>query len=75
MDIDTWANESFNLSKSNVYTGVTENQALSQSYIQQNQDVIKRQIVLGGLRLAHVMIYLFANGEIPNEETSSAFLF
>lgn len=37
----------------------TENQALSDNYVKKNQDVIERQIVLGGLRLATVIKQIY----------------
>jgi hypothetical protein len=54
-----WANESFELSKSNVYSGIKENEALPEDYITKNQDAIQRQIVLGGLRLSYVITTIF----------------
>lgn len=37
-DASLWAKESFELSKSNVYAGVTPGQALSQAYITKNAE-------------------------------------
>lgn len=33
VDINAWAQESFELAKSNVYSGITEKEALPQSYV------------------------------------------
>ena len=55
MNFDQWALESFELAKSAVYPGVTPNVPLTQAYIDANQDLIKRQVVLGGLRLSYVI--------------------
>lgn len=40
MDVNLWAQESFELAKSNVYPGVKAGQALSASYVSSNQDAI-----------------------------------
>jgi len=61
INVDDWANESYELSKSNVYSGITEKQALPDDYVTKNQDAIQRQIVLGGLRLATVMKTIFGS--------------
>jgi hypothetical protein len=62
-DVDKWAQESFELSKSNVYTGIKENQAIPQDYIDKNQIAIQKQIVLGGLRLANVIKTVFGSAK------------
>ena len=55
MDIAQWVNDSFELSKNNVYPDVTPGKALSAAYIEKNQQALEKQIVLGGLRLAFVI--------------------
>jgi hypothetical protein len=61
VDINSWANESFELAKSSVYSDITEKKALPQSYIDENQKAIDKQIVIGGLRLAYVIKTIFGN--------------
>jgi hypothetical protein len=55
-----WAAEANNKA-SEVYGGVTKGEELSENYISKNQEVIKRQIVLGGYRLAHVISSIFGS--------------
>jgi len=47
-----WADESFEMSISNVYAGIKENLAPSEDYISSANYQLKRNIVLGGLRLS-----------------------
>lgn len=56
-----WAMESWELSKTNVYSGISEQKPLPESYIDKNQDAIEEKIVLGGLRLANVIKTLFGS--------------
>lgn len=49
---------------------IKENQAASDSYVQENQKVIEKQIVIGGLRLATVIKQVFGN----NTNQAAAFL-
>ena len=50
-----WANESFEVSKSTVYNGVEPNVALSSEYETAASAALKKQIVLGGYRLAYMI--------------------
>ena len=50
-----------------------ENQSLSDDYVKTNQDIIEKQIVLGGLRLATTIKQIYGNKVVQQEE-SSAFL-
>lgn len=70
-DVDMWAQESYELSVSNVYTGITENTALPEEYIKKNQQEIVKKIVLGGLRLAYVIQSMFGTAAV---ETQQVFL-
>jgi len=49
---------------------IKENQAASDNYVQKNQQVIEKQIVIGGLRLATVIKQVFGN----NTKQAPAFL-
>lgn len=71
-DVKLWAKGSFEMAKNNVYPDVTPGQALSQAYITKNAEALKKSIVLGGLRLAHTIQYIFGNGEVlPSIEDGS----
>ncbi|TNV72394.1 hypothetical protein FGO68_gene13626 [Halteria grandinella] len=59
LDIHQWALESFEISKASVYPGIKEGEALPDEYIAKNQDIIQRQIVLGGLRLSNIIQTIF----------------
>lgn len=54
-----WANESFEISKSTVYNGVQPNVALSSQYQTAAEAAIKKQIVVGGYRLAYMIEHIF----------------
>jgi hypothetical protein len=57
--IDSWANESFALAKSNAYDSVPENSnpppRLGQPYYDTNWPVVDFQLIRGGLRLARIL--------------------
>lgn len=57
-DISHWAHESFEISKSFVYHGLTEDEALPETYVRKARDIAERQIVLAGHRLAHLLMSL-----------------
>lgn len=63
-DVDHWADESYVLSSTHVYEGITENKPLSQDYITHNQDHIQSQIVIGGYRLAYMIKTIFGNNQV-----------
>lgn len=54
-----WATESFEISKSTVYNGVQPNVALSSQYQAAAEAAIKKQIVVGGYRLAYMIEHIF----------------
>ena len=59
LDVNIWASESHNLGKL-AYAGAVENEKLSDTYIQNNMPIIEQQIIKGGVRLAHLLTYIFA---------------
>lgn len=64
-----WAEESFQLAKTNVYPNVVPGQALSAAYVKKNVPAIERAMVVGGLRLAFTIQHIFGNGsETPSIE-------
>lgn len=56
LDSRVWAHESFMISKSTVYPSVRPNQALSDDYINDAIAAAERQVVLGGNRLANLLM-------------------
>jgi hypothetical protein len=58
-----WANESFEISKSTVYNGVQPNVALTSQYENAAIPAIKKQIVLGGYRLAFMIEHIFGSAQ------------
>lgn len=63
LDIDMWASESHNVGKL-AYTGVVQNEKLSDAYIKTNIPVLEQQIVKGGVRLAKLLEHIFAERAI-----------
>jgi len=55
------AQESFKIGSSGVYKNINMNDVVSQSYIDTNLPIAEQQMVLGGLRLAHLMTTIFPN--------------
>ena len=64
--IQTWVEESIALSETVVYPGVKDGQSLSDEYLRSGREVINRQVVIGGLRLASIIKYIFVDK--ANEE-------
>lgn len=58
-NVTQWADESFDLTKYAVYSGIKEHQGPDDEYLSKNQYLIQRQIVLGGLRLANIILNIF----------------
>jgi len=56
-----WAYESFIMSKETVYANIKEDDNPSDDYLRISSQLLKRNIVLGGLRLAQVIIDLYGN--------------
>lgn len=59
LDATVWAADSFAIANSFLYKGVTSGDALSADYIAQGQIDAKRQIVIGGTRLANLMVTIY----------------
>lgn len=55
LDPVSWADEAFKLAEQTVYSNITEGEEVSQDYIEKNQPVIERQIVLAGIRLSNLL--------------------
>jgi hypothetical protein len=50
-----WAQESFDFVTNMAYKGIKENQTVSEEYLNLGRQLIRRQIVLGGLRLSYII--------------------
>ena len=61
LDPKVWAQDSFAISKDFLYKTVTPGDALSQDYVAQAQVLAEQQIVIGGTRLANLMISIFGS--------------
>lgn len=77
-NVNMWAQESYNLAKSNVYEGVTAGQALPASYVSKNVVAIEKAVVVGGLRLAYTIQHIFGNAStmpsVENGDVEDGFL-
>jgi len=67
-----WPAESFKLAESNVYTDITENTLPTQKYIDENMEIVLKQVVKAGYRMANLLEDMWGNsnnyhGIIPDE--------
>jgi len=60
-DFQKWADLSFEIAKSQVYPGVTNNQKLTDEYVAQAADTLKTQIMYGGYRLNKLMQHIYGS--------------
>lgn len=58
-DFQAWADQSFELAKSQTYPGVEVNEKLSSTYVAQAADTLKTQIMYGGYRLNNLMQQIY----------------
>lgn len=56
LNVMDWAAEALELSKEYVYDGIKETELPSDDYIQRGAEVAQKQIVLGGSRLANMLM-------------------
>jgi len=59
MDFTAWSLQDFEIAKETCYTGVTENEAVPQSYIDKNLPIAETQLVVGAKRLEALITYMF----------------
>ena len=59
--VDVWIAESFEIAKTVVYRGITENGLPSKAYIEEGTRVAWRQLAKGGYRLANVLVKLWGS--------------
>jgi len=60
-DFIKWAKESFEIAESSAYVDIQEDDPVSDDYIATNRPLAEKQIVLAGMRLAHVMADIFGS--------------
>ena len=72
-NVTQWAMDSFDLTKYAVYSVIKEYNAPDDEYVSKNQYLIQRQIVLGGLRLANMILNIFGYSR-PIATPQGAFL-
>jgi len=58
LDVEDWAMESYDIATT-LYTGIEQNVALPQWYLDQNLVVCHQRVTLGGFRLAYLVEYMF----------------
>ena len=59
LDPAVWAKDSFEKSEHFVYSNITENASLPADYVKNGQSIAEKQIVIGGFRLAHVLMNIY----------------
>lgn len=75
MDIQMWEDDSFLIASTSVYAHAIEDKPLPDDYVKNNQEIIKKQIVVGGHRLAYVINFIFgADSQSTTYIEESAFL-
>ena len=70
LDPKVWANDSFAIANSFLYKGITVGTALTDEYVKQGEIDAKTQIVIGGTRLANLLISVY--GAKTEEATPAA---
>ena len=67
-----WDNESFEISKTFVYEGITENTLPSDAYLANGKIIAEKQLVKAGYRIALTLESMWGNGnsaaEVPSQE-------
>lgn len=58
LDVEDWAMESYDIATT-LYTGIEQNVALPQWYLDQNLVICHQRVTLGGFRLAYLVEYMF----------------
>ena len=54
-----WQEEGYEIAKTKAYEGLTPNCELPEDYVANNTEIVKKQLVLGGYRLADTLLELF----------------
>jgi len=66
-----WANDSFKIADTFVYANIKEGEALPEDYVTEARKITERQIVLGGTRLANLLMSLKLSDTTSAEEIES----
>ena len=56
---ESWGEESFDLIKDFVYTGLTEKQALTDQYKQRALEIVQHRVAVAGYRIADTIIQVY----------------
>lgn len=64
---DLWVQEGFEISSTFVYEGLKENEDPSQDYQLEAKRIVKRQLALGGYRLANQIVYIYNKHMDPSK--------
>jgi len=56
-----WAKDSYEVSQTFVYKDIAEGQPLPEDYVEKAQQLAEKQIVMGGFRLAHVIMNIYGS--------------
>ena len=70
MNTNDWAKQSFEISESFVYANIKEGDDLPEDYLTKAQEIAERQIVLGGTRLANLLMSLKLDSHFSAVETA-----
>jgi hypothetical protein len=59
IDPAVWAQDSFQAGETFVYKNIAESQPLPAEYVNEAQKIAQKQIVIGGFRLAHILMDIY----------------
>ena len=71
LNVLDWANQSFQIAEDFVYAHIKEGDALPDDYLDQAKTYAEKQIVLGGTRLANLLMSLKLESAVPSEQETS----
>jgi len=74
LDPMDWATESYEITTSFVYKGITENTTLPADYVSKGLDICEQRIVLAGNRLATLLQTLDLNVYLPKEKEERVYI-
>jgi len=70
----SWAQASHEIAVKYAYNNIDEGEKVSQDYIDQTQTLAENQVVLGGNRLANLMVSIFGDSVAPEAVEETVFL-
>ena len=65
-DESSWAKDSYDIAVT-LYDGITENEEVPQSYLDDSIPIAEQQLVKGGYRLGFVLNHIFGNANAAEE--------